>query len=148
LATKSVTNPRDTGDLARQRLHLRDKAANPKQIGRELGVRARVLEGSVQRSGNEVRVNGDRHASVADRFDRKITDLFDLQSEITGRIAFTLNLEPIAAVVVTGRAPRCFGLHFARTRDVPREAAVSRNYRAEIGLYEHALTIDPQIRRG
>ena len=67
----------------------RDKPVDTKQIGRELGVRY-VLEGSVRRSGNRVRVNAqlidaetDAHL-WAERFDRDTSDLFALQSEITG----------------------------------------------------------------
>jgi adenylate cyclase len=78
-------------------LTYKDKPGNAKQIGRELGVRY-VLEGSVQRSGNQVRVNtqlidaeSDAHL-WAERFDRGIGDLFALQDEITGRIAVALNV--------------------------------------------------------
>ena len=52
-------------------------------------------------SGNRVRVNAQLIDAETDthlwgeRFDREITDLFELQSEIAGRIAFTLNLELI-----------------------------------------------------
>ncbi|HEY8872293.1 MAG TPA: hypothetical protein VIM52_04625, partial [Stellaceae bacterium] len=70
----------------------KDKPVNAKQIGRELGVRY-VLEGSVRRSGNQVRVNAqlidaetDAHL-WAERFDRDTSDLFALQDEITSRIA-------------------------------------------------------------
>jgi adenylate cyclase len=62
-----------------------------------------VLEGSVRRSGNQVRVNAqlidaesDAHL-WAERFDRYIGDLFALQDEITSRIAVALNIEIIAA---------------------------------------------------
>ena len=62
--------------------------SDTKQIGRELGVRY-VLEGSVQRSGNRVRVSAqlidaetDTHL-WADRLDRDAGDLFALQNEIT-----------------------------------------------------------------
>ncbi len=62
-----------------------------------------VLEGSVRRSGNQVRVNAqlidaetDAHL-WAERFDRDMGDLFALQNEITSRIAVALNLELIAA---------------------------------------------------
>ena len=82
-------------------LTYRTKPVDAKQIGRELGVRY-VVEGSLERSGNRVRVNAqlidaetDTHL-WAEHFDREITDLFELQSEITGRIAFTLNLELVA----------------------------------------------------
>jgi adenylate cyclase len=80
----------------------RDKPIDTKQIGRELGVRY-VLEGSVRRSGNQVRVNAqlidaetDAHL-WAERFDRDTSDLFALQDEITSRIAVTLNLELVRA---------------------------------------------------
>ena len=68
------------------------KPVDAKQIGRELGVRY-VLEGSVQRSGKQVRVNtqlidAETGAQLwAERFDRDIGDLFALQNEITARIA-------------------------------------------------------------
>ena len=80
----------------------KDKPVNAKQIGRELGVRY-VLEGSVQRSGKQVRVNAqlidaetDAHL-WAERFERDIGDLFALQNEITGRIAVALNFALIGA---------------------------------------------------
>jgi TolB-like protein len=66
-------------------------------IGRELGVRY-VLEGSVRRSGNRVRVNAqlidaERDAHLwADRFDGETSDLFALQDEITSRIANALRV--------------------------------------------------------
>ncbi|MBV8131029.1 MAG: tetratricopeptide repeat protein, partial [Alphaproteobacteria bacterium] len=76
----------------------RNKPVDTKQIGRELGVRY-VLEGSVRRSANKVRVNAqlidaetDAHL-WAEQFDGDIGDLFALQNEITSRIAIALNLE-------------------------------------------------------
>ncbi len=80
----------------------RSKPVDAKQIGRDLGVRY-VLEGSVRRSGNQVRVNAqlidaETNAHLwADRFDRDVSDLFALQNEITGRIAIALNLELVGA---------------------------------------------------
>jgi TolB-like protein len=83
-------------------LTYRNKRESVKQIGRELGVRY-VVEGSVERVGDQVRVNtqlidagSDTHL-WAERFDREISNIFALQSEITGRIAFMLNLELIVA---------------------------------------------------
>jgi TolB-like protein/class 3 adenylate cyclase len=80
----------------------KDKPVNAKQIGRELGV-GYVLEGSVQRSGQQVRINAqlidaetDAHL-WAERFERDTTDLFALQNEITGRIAVALNFTMIGA---------------------------------------------------
>src|SRR5215831_8944999 len=76
----------------------RGKSVDTKQIGRELGVRY-VLEGEVQRSGNQVRVNAqlidattDAHL-WAERFTGDAGDLFALQDEITSRIAVALDVE-------------------------------------------------------
>jgi TolB-like protein/class 3 adenylate cyclase len=78
------------------------KAVDLKQIGRELNVRY-VLEGSVQRGGNRMRVNvqlinaetGSHH--WAERFDKPLADLFDMQDEIVARLAGALNTELVAA---------------------------------------------------
>jgi len=80
----------------------KDKPVNAKQIGRELGVRY-VLEGSVRRSGNQVRVSAqlidvatDTHL-WAERFDRDTSELFALQNDITRQIAVALNSELVSA---------------------------------------------------
>jgi TolB-like protein len=80
----------------------KDKAIDLKRIGRELNVRY-VLEGSVQRSGSRVRVNVQlieaetgRHL-WAERFDKPLADLFDMQDEIVARIANQLQAELIDA---------------------------------------------------
>jgi adenylate cyclase len=76
----------------------RGKAVDVKQIGRELGVRY-VLEGSVRRASDQVRVNvqlidAESGAHVwADRFDTDRRDIVEAQSEITGRLAWALNME-------------------------------------------------------
>jgi TolB-like protein/DNA-binding winged helix-turn-helix (wHTH) protein len=74
----------------------RNKPADAKQIGRELGVRY-LLEGSVQRSGNQVRINSqlidaENEAHLwPERFERDTSDLFALQNETTTRIALALH---------------------------------------------------------
>ena len=78
------------------------KPFDVKQIGRELNVRY-VLEGSIQRSGNRLRVNvqlidAETGAHVwAERFDKPVIDLFDMQDEIVARLARQLGTELIAA---------------------------------------------------
>jgi len=73
-----------------------------KEISRELGVRY-VLEGSVQRDRNHVRVNaqlidGDTGAHLwADRFEEDLTDVFRLQDQIVARLANTLGSELVKA---------------------------------------------------
>jgi TolB-like protein/Flp pilus assembly protein TadD len=70
----------------------RGKAFDHRQIGRELNVRY-VLEGSVQRGGNRMRVNvqlieAESGAHLwAERFDKPVADLFDMQDEIVARLA-------------------------------------------------------------
>jgi adenylate cyclase len=78
------------------------KRLDTKQIGRELGVRY-VLEGSVRRLGNQVRVNAqlinaetDAHL-WAERFDDNTSDLFALQNQITSRIGIALDTELVTA---------------------------------------------------
>jgi TolB-like protein len=78
------------------------KAVDLKQIGKELNVRY-VLEGSVQRSGKRLRVSVQlidaetANHLWADRFDKPVADLFDMQDEIVARLANALNAEMIAA---------------------------------------------------
>jgi adenylate cyclase len=79
------------------------KRVDVRQIGRELSVRY-VLEGSVRRTGDQVRVNvqlvdAETGTHVwADRFDANPANLTEAQNEITGRLARTLNLELVEAV--------------------------------------------------
>ena len=78
------------------------KAVDLKEIGRELNVRY-VLEGSVQRGGNRMRVNVQLIDSEtgshlwAERFDKPLADLFDMQDEIVARLAGALSAELVAA---------------------------------------------------
>ena len=78
------------------------KSGDLKQIGRELNIRY-VLEGSVQRGGNRMRVNVqliDAETSNhlwAERFDKPVADLFDMQDEIVARLSNSLNTQLITA---------------------------------------------------
>jgi adenylate cyclase len=77
---------------------FKGKNIGSKEISKELGVRY-VLEGSVQRDQNRVRVNaqlidGETGAHLwADRFEEGITDLFKLQDEVVARLANSLGYE-------------------------------------------------------
>jgi adenylate cyclase len=83
------------------------KPVDAKEIGKELGVRY-VLEGSVQRDQNRVRVNAqliDAESGAhlwADRFDEDVADLFKLQDQVVARLANTLNLELTRAEAAKG----------------------------------------------
>ena len=78
------------------------KPLEVKTIGRELNVRY-VLEGSVQRGGNRMRVNvqlidAETGSHLwAERFDKPLADLFDMQDEIVARLAGALNAQLVAA---------------------------------------------------
>ena len=78
------------------------KPLDVKTIGRELNVRY-VLEGSVQRGGNRMRVNVQLIDAEtgnhlwAERFDKPLADLFDMQDEIVARLANALNAQLVAA---------------------------------------------------
>ena len=127
----------------------RSTPIDTRQIGAELGARY-VLQGSVRRSENRVRVTAqlidaatDTHL-WADRFDCDAVDLFAMQNEITGRIAIQLNIELIAAeaarptdnpealdYILRGRAVRLR----PNSRDV---------YAQAVSMFERALALDPQ----
>jgi adenylate cyclase len=68
------------------------KAIDIRQVGRELGVRY-VLEGSVRKGGNRVRITGQLIEAIsgahlwADRFDGDLQDIFNLQDQVTARVA-------------------------------------------------------------
>jgi adenylate cyclase len=125
------------------------KPVNAKQIGRELGVRY-VLEGSVQRSGNQVRVNAqlilaetDAHL-WAERFDRDMGDLFALQNEITGRIAIALNVELIGAEAARPTEhPEALDYIF-RGRVEMGKPRTRDSYAEAISMFERAVTLDPR----
>ena len=131
-------------------LTFKGKAVDVKQIGRELNVRY-VLEGSVQRGGNRLRVNVQLIDAEtgnhlwAERFDKPVADLFDMQDEIVSRLANTLNAQLIA--VEARRAERsphpdatdlCFqGAAWLNRGRTPEYMAQAR------GFYERALALEP-----
>ncbi len=81
---------------------FKGKAVDARQISKELGVRY-VLEGSVQRDQNRVRVNaqlidGETGAHLwADRFQEDVADLFKLQDDVVARLANALSYELVRA---------------------------------------------------
>jgi len=133
------------------------KRVDTKQVGRELNVRY-VLEGSVRRLGDRVRVNAqlidaatDAHL-WAERFDFDMGDLFALQNDLTARIANTLNLDDmsdtVAADVVraeglAGQAlaasPRSPLAHFAKGQVLRAQ----RRFEEAIPEYEAAAASNP-----
>ena len=80
----------------------KDRAIEVKQVGRELGVRY-VLEGSVRKGGNRVRVTAQLVDAAtgnhiwAERYDRELADIFAVQDEITEQVVATIEPELYAA---------------------------------------------------
>ena len=127
------------------------KPFDVKKIGRELNVRF-VLEGSVQRGGSRMRVNvqlidGETGNHLwAERFEKPVADLFDMQDEIVSRLANTLNAQLIAAEAHRAERsphPNSMDLYFQGMAWVNRGS--SPEYMAHArGFFERALTLDPQ----
>jgi len=125
-----------------------NKFVDTRQMGRELGVRY-ALEGSVQRSGNQVRVNAqlidaETGATLwAERFDGEVGNLFALQDDITRRMAIALNLE------LTNRAAGRLTEHsdaldyILRGRAAMNTPASRDGFAERVSLFEHALSLDP-----
>jgi TolB-like protein len=131
----------------------RNKPIDTKQIGRELCVRY-VLEGSVRRSGSQVRVSAqlidaETNAHVwAGRFDRDTSELFALQDEITSRIAVALNVELIAAEAARPTEyPEALDYIF-RGRAAGWKPHSRHKYAEQISLFERALGGRSAVRRG
>ena len=80
------------------------KSPDPRQVGRELGVRY-VLEGSVRRAGNRIRVTAQLIDSPtgghvwAETYDRMLEDVFELQEELTASIVGTISSTIVTAEI-------------------------------------------------
>ena len=127
------------------------KNIDAKEIGKDLGVRY-VLEGSVQRDQNRVRVNAqliDAHSGAhlwADQFDTTRADLLQMQDEIVTRLASTLGYELVKAeaqksAIATNPDAQDLAL---RCNSVVRKAGhLGKEAEAGYRLCEQALDADP-----
>jgi TolB-like protein/class 3 adenylate cyclase/Flp pilus assembly protein TadD len=127
------------------------KAVDLKQVGRALNVRF-VLEGSVQRNGNRLRVNVQlvdaetANHLWAERFDKPIADLFDMQDEIVSRLANTLNTQLIEAEARRAERslhPDATDLNFQGLACLNKGTTPEHMTRAG-DFFERALVIDPR----
>jgi TolB-like protein len=125
------------------------KALDVKQIGRQLNVRY-ALEGSVQRGGNRLRVNvqlieAETGAHLwAERFDKPVADLFEMQDEIVARLAAAINAQLVAAEARRAERtanPDSMDLYFqgmaAFNRGATRELLTEAHH-----FFERALALD------
>ena len=132
------------------------RAVDLKQIGRDLNVRY-VVEGSAQRGGDRLRVNVQLidaetgHHLWAERFDKPLADLFDMQDEIVSRLANTLNFQLASAEAQrTDNAARVGNLDafdlVMRGRFLMYRVAqltTKENCVAARAMFEQALAINP-----
>jgi adenylate cyclase len=152
--TTDLARIRDSFVIARNTAFIfKGKAIDAKQIGKEPGVRY-VLEGSVQRDQNRVRVNAqliDAETGAhlwADRFEEDVADLFKLQDQVVARLANTLGVELIKAEAQRDERiahPDAFDLTM-RGRALQMRAQEQRtkeNNNAARAMFEQALAIDP-----
>ena len=126
------------------------KHVDLKQVGRELGVRY-VLEGSMQRGGNRIRINvqlidaGSGNHLWAERFDKPLADLFEMQDEIVTRLARALDTQLVAAEARRAeRAPHpgSTDLYFQGMACVNQGSTPELLARAQ-GFFARALTLAP-----
>jgi adenylate cyclase len=125
----------------------RDRSLDTKQIGCELGVRY-LLEGSVRRSGDQVRLNAqliDAESGAllwAERFDRNLGDPLAVQDEITSRIAIALRIDLIAREAAYATAHPDAMDYILRGRAAFRKSPRRENYLEIVDLFERALALD------
>jgi TolB-like protein/class 3 adenylate cyclase/Flp pilus assembly protein TadD len=126
------------------------KAVDLKQIGRELNVRY-VLVGSVQRGGDRMRVNVQLIDAEtgnhlwAERFDKPLADLFDMQDEIVARLANALNSELVTAEARRAERtpnPDSMDLYFQGLAWFNKGLTPDTVTRAR-SFFDRALTADP-----
>ncbi len=127
------------------------KHVDLKQIGRALNVRY-VLEGSVQRVGSRMRVNVqliDAETGThlwAERFDKPLADLFDMQDDIVARLAGALDAELAAAEARRAEQapnPDSMDLYFQGIAWL-NKGLIPTNVAQARGFFDRALAADPR----
>src|SRR3954469_25622106 len=153
-----LTNLSKIGDLKvisrTSVMPYRGKEKNVREIGKALGVSA-ILEGSVRKAGNRVRVNvqlinavNDEHI-WSDVYDRDLTDVFAIQTDLAQKIAQELRakLSPTEKEQMT-RKPTENGeayLAFVQAHNFQREVEEFAKLKQAEQLYERAIQLDPNF---
>jgi serine/threonine protein kinase/Flp pilus assembly protein TadD len=131
-------------------LPYRDKSVTAPQVGRELNA-AFVLGGSVRRSGNRLRITAQLvetnsgHALWAQRFDREMDDVFEVQDEIARSIAqaFRINLSPQEEKKIAAKPTQNSVAYdyYLRGRSYARRESLE----FALQMYEQAIKLDPDF---
>jgi TolB-like protein/Tfp pilus assembly protein PilF len=131
------------------------KPVNLAEIAKQLGV-ANILEGSVQKAADQVRVNvqlvnaqNDSHL-WAETYDRKLSDIFGVESEIAKGIAESLQAkltgrEEQALAVKPTDNPEAYDAYLRGLAFEARSGASNDLVRKAIGFYERAVQLDPNF---
>ena len=129
------------------------RATNARDIGKELGV-AYLLEGSVQKAGNRLRIivqlietEGGAHV-WSSRFDGAVEDFFDLEDRITEQVAGALQPSIRIAEIERSRRkrPQDLGSYDYTMRAMPHVWALEKEESGKaLQLLEKALAIDPEF---
>jgi adenylate cyclase len=128
-------------------------AVDAKQVGRDLGVRY-VLEGSVRKADNRVRITGQLIDAAtgghlwAERYDRHLTDIFEIQDDVTCRIvdALKVTLSPAENARLADSATHNIDAYdlFLRGREfLLGENKNSDTFQQSLKLFTRALELDP-----
>jgi TolB-like protein/Tfp pilus assembly protein PilF len=153
-----LTNLSKIGDLKvisrTSVMPYRGKASNVREIGRALGVGS-ILEGSVRKVGNRVRVNvqlinadTDEHIWAED-YDRELTDVFAIQTDLAQKIANELRakLSPSEKAQME-RKPTDNGeayLAFVQAHNLSMAAEDFEKLKQSEQLYQRAIDLDPNF---
>ena len=133
----------------------KDKPTKPQQVAEDLGVRY-VLEGSVRREGDQVRINAQLidalggHHLWADRYDGTLSDIFALQDKVIGQIVSALSVELTSTERAgAGRAETNNPLAYdtmLRGMELLRQDTEADTLKA-VALFEKAVELDPRYSR-
>ena len=127
------------------------QAVDVKQVGRELGVRY-VLEGSVRKGGNRVRITAQLIDALtgahlwADRFDGSLEDVFDLQDQVAANVAGVIEPALQAAEVARARAkrPENLAAYDLYLRALPELRPITKEgIDRALGFLRRAIEIEP-----
>ena len=132
---------------------FRNKEVNTRQVGEALRVNY-ILEGSVRTAGNRIRINAqlinvrDGYHLWAERFDRQVEDIFDLQNEVSQKIvdALKISLTDSERQLLTQKPTddlRAYDFYM-RGRELLYLKG-RRNTESAIRMFENAVTIDPNF---
>jgi adenylate cyclase len=131
------------------------KPVKVKQVSEELGVRY-VLEGSVQKSGDRVRITAQlidalsSHHLWAERYDRDLEDIFALQDEITMKVITALQVEltagEMAGMMAKGTKNIDAFIKYLQAYELISRANKERNAQAK-KILEEAVALDPEYPR-